>query len=164
MFYRITWQLSWPTLTNTDNRYFKKCWYIGLTDISVNRYAIPGANWIPRVSKKYSVIIVVCCRDVCHATPCYRTDPKCRDTRLIWIGTIRIYFLAFHPFFPHVSTPPATAGWPVDPNLVYPSPCILHIFRSVSPPYVSYRPPLAAGECIIDCFKLFRNSVLYLIQ
>ncbi len=30
------------SLTDTNNRYFKKCRYIGLTDISVDRYAIPG--------------------------------------------------------------------------------------------------------------------------
>ncbi len=30
------------TFTDTDSRYFKKCQYIGSTNISVNRYAIPA--------------------------------------------------------------------------------------------------------------------------
>ena len=34
--------LSALTFIDTDNRYLKKCRYIGLTDILVNQYAIPG--------------------------------------------------------------------------------------------------------------------------
>ncbi len=53
--YPMTDILSVLTVTDTDNRYFTKCQYIGSTeyigstDISVNRYAIPGGRtWLGR--------------------------------------------------------------------------------------------------------------------